>query len=187
VRDLANDGQGIIPTGWAGCFFAPGVWPEEVGQFRIHRVPRPARFARLDTFAGSRPGSSQPPCPHHGFRPRATVAAPLAIHSIHRANWRAKQRRVEAALARFGPGDKLKPIIAAPKEWGYRNRAQFKTDGQQLGYVAPGSRNIATVADCQVLSDPNRATLRAWQHNCPTRPGGRRHYMTGPPWTSTRA
>ncbi|HBQ39837.1 MAG TPA: class I SAM-dependent RNA methyltransferase, partial [Halieaceae bacterium] len=48
-----------------------------------------------------------------------------------------------------------------PQAFAYRNRAQFKTDGRQLGFVAAGSNRLAPITDCPVLTAPNRATLHA--------------------------
>ncbi len=44
--------------------------------------------------------------------------------------------------------------------FGYRNRAQLKTDGHRLGFVAAETRSLAVVDDCLVLNAHNRATLR---------------------------
>lgn len=82
----------------------------------------------------------------------------------------AKQRRVEAALAPWMAQDALRPILPATAEFGYRNRAQFKTDGRQLGYVAGGSRAIAPIEDCAVLSPHNRASLRTLVESLPHPP-----------------
>ncbi len=50
-------------------------------------------------------------------------------------------------------------MLAAPEELGYRNRAQFKTDGSVLGYVSPVSHKIVDIKSCPILTTKNQATL----------------------------
>ena len=61
----------------------------------------------------------------------------------------AKQQRLVKAVAGLGATDVVvEPLLAAPEELGYRNRAQFKTDGRHLGYVARQSSTLVDVAHC---------------------------------------
>lgn len=180
VRDLANDGQGIVAHPEGRVFFVPGVWVGEVGRFRITGFRGRHGYARLEQLLEPAAGRRAPPCPHHGFGPGDCGGCPWMFVQ-YTEQLAAKQRRVESALAALAPGDRLRPILPAPMETGYRFRAQFKTDGQVLGFVAAGSREIAPIGDCLVLSQTNRATLRSLVKCLPApawRPAARQAWTT---------
>lgn len=90
------------------------------------------------------------------------------------AQLQAKQQRVEQALQRLVPNLQICPIVPAPEPLGYRIRAQLKTDGQALGFVANGQRQLVAVDDCLVLTDANRTTLKSLSATLPN-----------PSWTPT--
>jgi len=50
-------------------------------------------------------------------------------------------------------------FVASKKTLSYRNRAQLKTDGKNLGFVANGTTKLVSVDDCLILTDKNRETL----------------------------
>ncbi len=73
-----------------------------------------------------------------------------------------KERQIRHQLNRSGlllPHVRIAPLMVSPKVFGYRNRAQFKTDGRLLGYVSPGTRTIAPISACPVLDAPCRDLL----------------------------
>jgi 23S rRNA (uracil1939-C5)-methyltransferase len=75
----------------------------------------------------------------------------------------------------------LKPIMTSPKPLAYRNRAQFKTNGHQLGYLASGSHSLIDVTHCAVLNDASNLQLAKLRSQLPnTEWRGRR----GQPWHS---
>ena len=57
----------------------------------------------------------------------------------------------------------------ADEPWGYRNRMQFKTDGNRLGFFGAGSNQLVDVQDCPVLSQTNRGTLKALRSTLPNK------------------
>lgn len=93
----------------------------------------------------------------------------------------AKQERVDTAIHRLAADVSVQPIWGAPESLGYRNRAQLKTDGRQLGFVASGARTIAPVSDCLVLNEHNRRTLQGLAEMLPNnqwRPARRKTWNT---------
>jgi len=61
----------------------------------------------------------------------------------------------------------LRPLIAAPESYGYRNRAQFKSDGERLGYVSPLTHQIIDIKECPILTLKNQSTLAELRGSLP--------------------
>jgi 23S rRNA (uracil1939-C5)-methyltransferase len=92
---------------------------------------------------------------------------------------RAKRQRVEQALIALLGAERAVPavaVLAAPNEWHYRNRAQFKSDGERLGYLAARSRSIVDITECPVLTASNQSQLASLRNKLPN-----------PEWRPTRS
>jgi 23S rRNA (uracil1939-C5)-methyltransferase len=81
------------------------------------------------------------------------------------------QAKTNSVLARKNQllceATKVLPIQRSQKTVGYRNRAQVKTNGKNLGYVSAGSKVIADVQDCVILTEKNRQTLKELRASLP--------------------
>jgi len=158
VCDIASDGRAVLRHPQGQVFFCSGVWLEEEGEFRVEEFRGRHGLASLLQLHRSSPHRRTPPCPHQGHdREHCGACAWQFIE--YPEQLRVKQERVEREFAALGLGEVLKPIIGAASEWGYRNRAQFKTDGRTLGYVAENSHELVDVRDCPILVDANRSAL----------------------------
>ena len=121
-----------------------------------------------------------PRCAHHGTGREDCGGCPWQFVS-YEAQLEAKEERVRQALSRLQHPAEIAPIQGSPDVFGYRNRAQFKTDGRKLGYVAASSRQLAPIADCPILTPGNRATLQELLHSLPNkalRPGRNKDWTT---------
>lgn len=160
VRDLGSDGAAVVEHPCGQVFFVPGLWPGELARIRITGFRKRLGFGALEALLEPAAERVAPPCPHHGLGERDCGGCPWQFVS-YPAQLEAKQARVQAGLERVGvAADAILPIWAAPATLGFRNRAQFKTDGRQLGYVAAASKRLAPIADCPILTGRNRETLR---------------------------
>ncbi|MFA5495752.1 MAG: class I SAM-dependent RNA methyltransferase [Porticoccaceae bacterium] len=166
VRALSSDGNGIVEHGGGQVFFVPGVWPGEQGEFRITGFKKRFGFAVLEQLLEPSPERVVAPCVHHGFGRGQCGGCPWQFVA-YQAQLAAKESRVRQALARLADGERIAPIWSSPRTLGFRNRAQLKSDGRALGFVSAGSRQLAPVDDCLVLTDTNRATLRALAASLP--------------------
>ncbi len=160
VRALSSEGSGIVEHASGQVFFVPGVWLGELGEFRITGFKKRFGFAVLDTLLEPAPERVAPPCPYHGFAAGDCGGCPWQFVA-YPAQLAAKEARVRQALARLVAAERIRPIRGSPRQLGFRNRAQLKTDGKRIGFVSPGSRQLAPVEDCLILSDHNRGSLRA--------------------------
>lgn len=158
VRDLASDGRGIVAHPSGLTVFVPGVWIGEQGQFRITEIKNRVGSAELVELQETSSARSLPHCPHHGFRPGDCGGCPWQFMD-YSAQLAAKQSRIDAAAAQIG-APAPEAIWPASAIYGYRNRAQLKTDGEKLGYVSAASHRLAAIEDCPILTDINRSTLQ---------------------------
>ena len=78
-----------------------------------------------------------------------------------------KQARLTKVLERINSNTAGCSMLGARETLNYRNRAQFKSDGVKLGYVAQGSHEIADVTQCPILNDVNQVHLRALRQSLP--------------------
>lgn len=160
VRDLASDGDGVVEHPEGQVFFVPGVWQGERAEFRVSGFRKRFGFAEVVAMLEPSPHRTAPRCPHHGFSGDACGGCPWQFMA-YPAQLEAKEARVRRALARFNADAVIHPIQGSPAVYGYRNRARLRTDGRRMGYVARGSRKLAPIQDCPILTDRTRDTLQA--------------------------
>ncbi len=152
VRDLGSNGHAVLEHDSGRVVFVLGAWPGETVRVRVTEVK--SRFARGELLevieaSGQR---REPPCGYHGFGAKQCGGCPWQFIS-YPAQCAAKQQRVAGELARLGIADgRVLPILAAPGEFGYRNRAHLRSDGRRLGFLAAGGRELVDVERCPVLS-----------------------------------
>ncbi|MFA5630035.1 MAG: class I SAM-dependent RNA methyltransferase [Porticoccaceae bacterium] len=159
VRDLSSDGNGVVEHRSGQIFFVPGVWPGEEGEFRVTGFRKSFGFARLVKLLRPAPERVTPQCVHQGFGRDDCGGCPWQFVT-YEAQLAAKEMRVRRALSRLGLDERIRPIWGSPQQFGYRNRAQLKSDGRAIGYVAQGSNRLVAIDDCPILSDHNRQTLK---------------------------
>lgn len=159
VRDLTSDGRGIIRHESGQVFFVDGVWPGETGEFCITAYKGRLGFADLVTLDVTSEDRTSAPCKFHGFTKSNCGGCPWQFMS-YAAQLEVKQKKVASVLAKFIKLGTVKPIIPSEKTESYRNRAQLKSDGKKIGYMAPLSRELVPIDDCVVLTDKNRDTLK---------------------------
>lgn len=150
VRDLSSDGRGVLSDGQGRTMFVPGVWPGE--RVRVQRTPSASKTpeARLLAVLEPHEARRRAPCAHHGTGKADCGGCPWQFMT-YSAQVDAKQQRVVRSLQHLGMPDVPVQCLPAPDEFGYRNRAQLKTDGEQLGYVAARSHHLVDIKDCPVL------------------------------------
>ncbi|MFV8818432.1 class I SAM-dependent RNA methyltransferase [Haliea sp. E17] len=171
VRDIASDGRAVVPHPDGPVVFVPGLWLEERALIRVTGARGRAWQGEIVELLDASPARRPPPCRHHGFAtpsdPAPACGACPWMFVNYPAQLACKQSRVEQAFERLGTAGCVAPIWATPETLGYRNRAQLKSDGKALGFVAAGSRRIAPVEDCPVLSAHNRQLLQQLRAQLP--------------------
>ena len=167
IQDLISDGRGVARHPGGRTFFIPGVWPGEVAQVECVGRQGKVGLGRVTELQRPHPQRRPAPCAYHG-QDDASCGGCAWMFMSYQAQCFAKQQRLEKAVAGLGATDVVvEPLLAAPEELGYRNRAQFKTDGRQLGYVARESRTLVDIAHCPVLSEGNGQQLTSLRNQLP--------------------
>lgn len=152
VFDLSVQGLGIIRDEASRCvFFVAGAWPGEDIRFRVTSMTPRYGIGELLEIINSTPSRRASPCRYHGFNLGQCGGCPW-MGIDYAAQLAAKQNMIQSQIDRFKISCKVLPIVGAPEEFGYRNRAQVKTDGKQLGFVSQQSRTIVDVEKCLTLS-----------------------------------
>jgi len=162
VRDLSLEGLGVLDHSDGRIAFVQGAWPGDEIEYEIIREKKNYLFVKLRQLLKASSERVQADCPHQGSEMGECGGCPWMI-AEYSAQLQWKQEIVKRTLERAleeDLGEKLKDIWPSPKILGYRNRAQFKTDGTRIGFLSPGSHELAAIEDCLVLSDKNRGHLR---------------------------
>lgn len=163
VQDLVSDGRGVVVHPSGRRLLVAGVWVDEVGEFELIETQGKGGSARLVRLLHPSVHRCEPLCPHHSVSGESnSQACGGCVWQFvdYDAQLTAKQQKVEQSFANIGVKYRIESIQAAPEVFGYRNRAQFKTDGKRLGFVAQRSHEISPIDDCLVLTETNRSTLR---------------------------
>ena len=157
ITSLSHGPHAIARHG-ARVVFVPGVAPGD--RVCVRLVEERGSYARAEVVhrCALGPAYREPPCPWVaacGGCPWQQVA--------YRTQLEAKALNVRDALGRIARvvAARELPIIAAPREWGYRHRVRLHVGrGHQLGYMEPRSHRIVEIGACAV-ADPLLSALLA--------------------------
>ena len=177
VRDLSTDGRGVVQAPDGQVVFVAGVWPGEEVEIKRSRRGK-STSAELISLVKPLDARRTPECEYHrdgscGGCPWMFVDYPTQLKQ--------KQARLAKVLERINSNTAGCSMLGARETLNYRNRAQFKSDGVKLGYVAQGSHEIADVTHCPVLNDVNQVHLRTLRQSLPNsdwRPKKNRQWTT---------
>ena len=157
VRDVSSDGKGVVEAPDGQVLFVTGVWPGEALQLTRKRTGRDVTV-RVDEILEASPSRILPRCASHSS---GVCGGCPWMFVDYDAQVEQKHRRLKRSLLRLGQVEANRDFIMAPRPFEYRNRAQFKSDGKALGYVALGTHDIADIAECPILTPTNNRKLRA--------------------------
>lgn len=174
VDSVAFGGAGVgrLPDGRV-CF-VHGVLPGERARVRIVKEKRSYVQAVLSGLLESSPRRVKPRCPVFGVCGGCSYQ-----HASYDLQLEIKTAQVGEALRRIGgfAEFELRPAIASPLSYGYRNRISVHTGRGHVGFHRLGSNLIVPVTECPIASPevnvllaelsaaggkrPGRVTLRA--------------------------
>lgn len=153
VTHISNQGFGVVKGPDHATYFVRHTWRGDRGLFQTTDESDGAyRFAELLALKEASAERQTPPCAHLGTGADECQGCPWMMVN-YPAQLAEKQHRVAYALERVGlRAQAIAPIWPSPREYQYRRRAQFKTDGQTLGYAGRQGLSIAPISHCPVLS-----------------------------------
>lgn len=161
VRGLSSEGYGVAEHPDGRVFFVPATWPGDEIEAEIATVEKRYGYGRLRKLISPSPERAPSvPCAHQGVGEGRCGGCPWMI-GTYESQLGHKQTRLEHALGRAKLlNDGVLRAAWGSQPLGYRNRAQFKSDGTHLGFVREGTRELVDIDDCVVLNEPMRGLLR---------------------------
>ncbi len=156
ITALSHAGEGIGRH--AGqAVFVPLALPGEQVRAEITSQKKNLARARVLAIQQASPDRVSPPCPYF-----AACGGCQLQHLAYAGQVRFKENVVREQLRRVaGLADPpVRPALAAPAPWGYRNHMQFALTPQgALGLQARASRQVIPVAQCAIAHPAINAIL----------------------------
>lgn len=157
VRDISLEGLGVVDHPSGKIFFVPGVWIDEQVELEVVQEEKRYGIAKLVRLIEASPDRKASECLYQGFsREDCGGCSWMFVH--YPAQLTQKRKLVLQAFIRAKLIDEIqssivKEVLPSPRVNAYRNRAQFKTDGKVLGFMAQGTNQIIDIKKCLSLND----------------------------------
>jgi 23S rRNA (uracil1939-C5)-methyltransferase len=169
VRGISGEGHGVIESPSKKIYFVAGSWPGDHVRVRVTESTSRYGYGRIEEILSPSPDRVDPVCKHQGWGEGKCGGCPWMIGS-YESQLKHKEHRLHHSLERIHLIDektKFHPIKAATNPFGYRNRAQLKSDGKKIGFMAVGTKDIVDVEKCPILSAKNQESLTALRSRLP--------------------
>ena len=177
VRDVSADGRGVVQAPDGQVVFVAGVWQGE--KVEVERL-REGKSTSAELISLLQPSDARraAECEYH--REGSCGGCPWMFVD-YLTQLEQKQARLSKLVERITGKAASCAVLGASQTLDYRNRAQFKSDGVKLGYVAQGTHEIVDVTHCPVLNVTNQVHLSALRQSLPNsgwRPSKNRRWTT---------
>lgn len=157
IHDVAFGGKGVARHE-GKVVFVPFTIPGEVVSARVLRQKK--KFAEAELVAVDQPSADrvEPPCPYFG-----RCGGCAYQHMDYARQLALKAAQVEQTLRRVGRLAEvpMRPIVAAPKTYGYRNRIRVHRAGGVTGFYAADAYALVDVAECAIAAPEVNVALRS--------------------------
>jgi 23S rRNA (uracil1939-C5)-methyltransferase len=170
IDDLAFGGEGVGRLDGYVMFVRGGLPGDRV---RVHVTETRARYGRgeIDEVLTRAPGRVDPPCPYFG-----RCGGCRLQHLSYPAQLAFKAKQVRDCLERLGnlADFELRPILAAPDPYGYRNKMEFtvaQAKGEPIVGLHEANRYDAVldIERCLLQSETMNTLLDEMRHQARTR------------------
>ncbi len=155
IHDLSRSGPGVARDSQGRIIFVPFTAPGD--RVRVEIVEEAKRYAeaRLVELLEPSPQRATPPCPEF-----SRCGGCEWQHVPYDLQWRTKLSGIQHALDRVGvknPG----PLdeIPATQIWNYRNRMQFRGEGNTFGLLERRSKRVVNLEKCWIAREEINAEL----------------------------
>ena len=146
--------------------FVPGTSPGDVVRCRLVREKERHAHGELLEVLSPSPQRRKPPCPVFG---RCGGCQWQHLPYPEQKSWKERIFAEVLEHARVLPPEGTLPLVAAPDEWSYRSRAQFKCHqtggGFVMGFYRGGSHFVIDITHCPILEpclNEALARFRSW-------------------------
>ncbi|MEO7319252.1 MAG: TRAM domain-containing protein [Chthoniobacteraceae bacterium] len=148
ISDIAFGGKGVARHD-GKVFFVPFVAPGDVVTVRVVKQKKKITEAELVSVDQPSPDRVEPPCPYFG-----SCGGCSYQHLAYERQLDIKGRQVEQTLRRVGKLAEvpMRPTIAAPEPYEYRNRIRVHVAGGVAGFFAHDAHTIIDIERCAIAS-----------------------------------
>ncbi len=157
IHDVAFGGKGVARHE-GKVYFVPFTVPGEKITARVVRQKKNFAETELVAVLSPSPDRVAPPCPYF-----ARCGGCSYQHIAYEKQLAIKAAQVEQTLRRVGKLDAvpMRPAVAAPQPYGYRNRIRVHSAGGVTGFFAHDARALVDVEQCLLAApEVNRALRR---------------------------
>ena len=176
VREMSLYGTGVVDHPSGMTVFVEGGWTGDSGEFEISEVRKRFAHAKISTLDEPSSDRVTPLC---SYQSQCGGCSWMMV-SID-AQLAEKERLVAHEMKRAGIRIReILPILKSENVFAYRNRAQLKTDGEKLGFLAPRSHELVDIEKCAVLVDSLNETVGKLREKLPNsnwKPRGRQGWV----------
>ena len=170
IQSLVHGGRGLGHHD-GKAVFVPLTAPGDRVDCRVVNAKRRFIEAELAEVIDPSPLRRTAPCPFFGSCGGCQwqhLPYPLQTH------WKERIFADLLVRSKLVAEDRLRPITAAPDEWHYRNRVQFKCHhagtGLALGFYRHGSHFVVDVDECRLVSPHIRVIFELLRNELPAAP-----------------
>ncbi len=154
IHDVAFGGAGVARQE-GKVYFVPFTIPGEKITARVVRDKKKFAEAELLSVDEPSPHRVEPRCPYFGRCGGCSYQ-----HIAYEQQVPLKQTQVEQTLRRVGRLEHvpMRPLIASPQPYEYRNRIRVHVAGGVIGFYAHGDRALVDIEECPISApEVNRA------------------------------
>jgi 23S rRNA (uracil1939-C5)-methyltransferase len=173
IHDIAFGGKGVgRAEGLA--IFVPFVITGEVVTARLTKKKKKFAEAELLSVDQPSPDRVEPPCPYFG------ACGGCAYQHIRYGRQLAlKSAQVEQTLLRLGRLGTvpMRPPIASPRDYAYRNRIRVHAEGPTVGFYRLDRHELIDIAECPIASPAVNDQLAALRRSLARGPGRDGDYL----------
>jgi 23S rRNA (uracil1939-C5)-methyltransferase len=170
IFSLVHGGRGLGRHD-GKAVFVPMTMPGDRVSCRVVKSKRRFVEAELHEIIVASPLRREPPCPFFGS---CGGCQWQHIPYQEQVRWKEKIFSDQMVRSKIVIADRVKPMVAAPDEWNYRNRIQLKchptTDGLVVGFYRHGSHFVVDVDKCRLVAPPIQRTLDLLRSALPKMP-----------------
>jgi tRNA/tmRNA/rRNA uracil-C5-methylase (TrmA/RlmC/RlmD family) len=154
-------GDGLTRTPEGFILFVP--FTAEGDQARVRVTDRKAGHGRAELVELTQPGPNRegPPCPYY-----ARCGGCRYQHVTYAEECRLKENQVREAFTRMAEAP-VRPILASPLPYHYRNRITVHAEGGRVGFRSVGGRDLVDVRACLLARDEVNGALAALRASHP--------------------
>jgi tRNA/tmRNA/rRNA uracil-C5-methylase (TrmA/RlmC/RlmD family) len=161
IHDIAFGGSGVARAE-GKVWFVPFTIPGEQVQAREIRAKKKFVEAELVSVEQASPHRVEPRCPVFGRCGGCTYQ-----HIEYAEQVALKQRQVEQTIRRVGRLEHvpMRPTVAAPESYAYRNRIRVHAEGGAVGFYGLGSHQLIDVEFCPIATPAVNEALAEVRRN----------------------